>query len=133
ERQSLDLLIQAIAAETPSWDIIDLRPMDPNHPFYQDLLHALRRARMAVQEYFCFGNWYLDVGGRDYAEYFGGLPGVLRNTINRKTRQLKKSGRARIEILTSPNDTERAIAAWEHVYRASWKLPEAWPGFMPGL
>ena len=132
-RQSLESVIQAIAAETPRWDIIDLHPMAPDSAPYQDLRQALRRAGMAVQEYFCFGNWYLEVAGRSYREYFDGLPGKLRSTIQRKTRQLEKSGRARIEILTDTKETEQAIAAWEQVYRSSWKQPEAYPGFMPGL
>ncbi|MGV3654383.1 MAG: GNAT family N-acetyltransferase [Noviherbaspirillum sp.] len=132
-RQNLETLIQAIAAETPRWDIIDLHPMAPDSAPYQDLRQALRRAGMAVQEYFCFGNWYLEVAGRSYRDYFDGLPGKLKSTILRKTRQLEKSGRARIEILTDTKDTEQAIAAWEQVYRSSWKQPEAYPGFMPGL
>jgi CelD/BcsL family acetyltransferase involved in cellulose biosynthesis len=132
-RESMATLVRAIAEEVPRWDIVDLHPMAPDSMLYQDLVRALRRSRMAVQSYFCFGNWYLEVAGRSYQKYFDALPGKLRSTVQRKTRQLEKSNRMRMEILTSPDDTERGIAAWEQVYRASWKQPETYPDFMPGL
>jgi CelD/BcsL family acetyltransferase involved in cellulose biosynthesis len=133
QQRALAALAAAIAAERPRWDIVDLRPLDPNDPSFEALLQALRAAGMATQRYFCFQNWYLDVAGRCYDDYAAGLPSRLKNTLKRKGRQLEKSGRARFDIVTGGEPLESAIAAYEKVYAASWKSPEPTPAFVPGL
>jgi CelD/BcsL family acetyltransferase involved in cellulose biosynthesis len=131
--QAINALMAAIAAERPRWDVLDLHPLDPADPCFAALLQALHAAGMATQRYFCFHNWYLDVAGRCYDDYAAGLPSRLKNTLKRKGRQLEKSGRARFDIVTGGEHLESAIAAYEAVYRASWKSPEPSPDFMPGL
>lgn len=128
-----NLLAQAIAADSPSWDMIDLHPMAIDAPLFDSIRVAFRHAGMATQSYFCFGNWYLNVRGRTYQEYFDCLPSKLRNTLTRKTRQLEGSHRLRIEILSELADVAKGIAAYEKIYRASWKNSESYPAFMPGL
>lgn len=132
-RQYLQALAKAIAFDAPHWDTVDLHPLQKETPLFGQLQQAFREAGMAVQTYFCFGNWYLLVNGRSYEEYFNTLPSRLRNTVKRKARQLSDSGRLRLEIISDITDIERGIAAYEKVYRASWKKPEPHPAFMPGL
>lgn len=129
----LILLAQAIAAEQPCWDMIDLHPMNPDAAVFADTLVAFRQAGMAAQSYFCFGNWYLQVNGRSYQEYFDALPSRLKNTLERKRKQLANAGRLHIEIFQGDDDLDRAIAAYEKIYTSSWKEPEPYPAFMPGL
>ncbi|WP_019140756.1 GNAT family N-acetyltransferase [Noviherbaspirillum massiliense] len=131
--RDMELLARAIARDTPCWHAIDLHPLASGTPSSRKLTEAFRSAGMAVQTYFCFGNWYLDVKGRSYQEYFASLPSRLRNTLTRKTRQLESDGSLRLEIISSPADIARGIAAYQQVYRASWKVPEAIPAFIPGL
>ncbi|HQT26891.1 MAG TPA: GNAT family N-acetyltransferase, partial [Burkholderiales bacterium] len=57
----------------------------------------------------------------------------LKNTLKRKSKQLLASSETRIEILTEPESLGEAIAAYEKVYNSSWKVPEPYPDFMPGL
>lgn len=120
---------------TEGWDRIDLRPMDVDSPSFAALEDALRAAGMAAQRYFCFINWYLQVDGRSYAEYAGSLPSPLRNTLKRKEKSLARSGRASFRIVTGVDeaDLEAGIAAYEAIYRNSWKSPEPTPAFMPAL
>lgn len=132
-KPALAAMAAAIAAERPRWDVLDLHPLDPGDPAFDALLQALRAAGMATQRYFCFQNWYLDVAGRCYDDYAAALPSRLKNTLKRKGRQLDKSGRARFEIVTGGAQLDSAIAAYEHIYAASWKSPEPAPDFMPGL
>lgn len=123
-------LARGIAAEPERWDAVTLCPMDCESPLYMATLSALRSAGMAVQTYHCFANWYLTVGGRSFDEYAASLPSQLRNTLKRKARQLPAT-RLRMEIVSGGEELERAIDAYETVYRASWKPSEFYPRFMP--
>ena len=126
-------LMRTIASESPRWDQIELRPLDHDSRSFRLLVESLQAAGYVVQTYFCFGNWYLKVQDRNYEQYFLGLPAILKNTVNRKQKKLAKSGRAKLEIVTGGNLLDYAIEAFESVYRASWKTPEPYPEFVPGL
>ncbi len=131
--RSLRTLLGAVCAESPAWDLIQLHPLAPESTLFPHLVDGLRECGMFVQPYFCFGNWYLEVDGRTYPQYLAGLPSVLRNTLSRKGKKLRSSGRATLRIVTGGRDLESAIADYEHVYASSWKVPEPHPRFMPGL
>ena len=126
-------LANAIRDDRPRWDVLRIAPMAFEHAFFVELREALSAVGFATQEFFCFGNWYLPVEGRSYKEYLSGRPSVLQNTLRRKAKKLEQSGRASIEIVRGNADIERAIEAYNTVYRASWKIPEPYPDFVPGL
>lgn len=130
---SLLALATEIASGARRWDMAAISPMDRDRPLFAATLSAFLAAGMAVQPYLCFGNWYLKVNGRSYDEYAATLPPRLRNTLRRKGHQLGIANRLRIEIVTGGEALDKAIAAYEAVYRASWKPPEAHPQFMPQL
>ena len=132
-RSALRALAQAIAHDSPAWDEVELRPLDVNSTAFSALKEELESAGFIVQTFFCFGNWYLDVAGKTYAEYLQSLPSVLRNTLLRKKKKLEKSQRAKVEIVTGGDNLEAAIQAYETVYSASWKKPEPYPKFVPEL
>jgi hypothetical protein len=113
--------------------IFDAHPLDPVHPSFDALQRALQRQGWIIDKYLCFGNWQLDVNGRCYADYFQTLPSPLKNTIKRKTQALAKKGNARLEIITGGTDTERLIRDYTTIYNSSWKKPEPYTEFMPGL
>lgn len=132
ERDLADLA-KTIAAESPAWHVVRLHPMAVDHPVFDRCVAAFRQAGMAVQTYFCFGNWYLQVDGRRYQEYAKSLPSRLKNTLARKSRQLASSHDARFVIIRDETEVEEGIAAFEQVYRSSWKPAEAHPDFIAGL
>lgn len=129
----IDELVRAICADRPRWDIVDLNPLDRESPMFAEFRHALTRHGMLVQPYFAFGNWYLEVAGRSYADYLGGLPSVLRKNIPYYTRKLQKTFDTRIDLVTTNDGFTEALAAYDKVYRASWKHQEPYPNFVPGL
>ncbi len=129
--EPLHIFADAIAGER--WDSVDLHPMDVDSPVFGKCSEAFRRAGMIVLPYFCFGNWYLEVAGRSYSEYFESLPSKLKNTLKRKLKQLNAMADARIEIVTGKEGIDSAISAYEKVYNSSWKVHEPYPEFMPGL
>jgi hypothetical protein len=131
--EGLQILAQEIAAERPRWHSVDLHPMAADSLIFSNLLQAFRKNGMAVQRYFCFGNWYLKVNNRTFQEYCSSLPSNLRNTLERKTKQLENAKRLRIRIFSSTDELDSGIHAYEKIYHASWKTPETFPAFMPGL
>jgi hypothetical protein len=128
---TMTALVARIAQERPRWDTVDLHPMDSGDPLFPKLEASFRAAGMAVQRYFCFGNWYLEVNGRSYDAYFESLPSKLRHTLKRKSASL--AARLRIDIVTGSERLEQTIAAYEAVYLSSWKPPETFPAFIPEL
>lgn len=127
------VLAKAIADDDHKWDTIKLLPMELNSPAYASLISSFKSAGMVVQEFFCFGNWYLPTEGLTYEQYFKTLPSAMQNTIRRKVKKLTKTGRARIEIVSGVENLESSIAAYEKIYLSSWKRPEPYPHFVPGL
>lgn len=129
----LQTLAIAIAKEKPHWDAVEVKPMDLDSRDFRELVKAFKVAGFVVQTFFSFGNWYLPVNGRNFAKYSETLPSMLKNTLSRKRKKLEKSGRARIEIVTTGPELDAAIDAYMKVYLSSWKQPEPYPQFIPGL
>ena len=132
-QSDMNALAVAIAAERPCWDTVDLHPMSPGSPLYAYAMDAFRHAGMLVDCYFCFGNYYLEVKGRCYQEYAETLPSTLKNTLKRKARQLENPHELRIKLITTVDEIAEGIAVYEAVYASSWKSPEPYLAFMPGL
>jgi len=112
---------------------ITLFPMAADQPEFSATARALRQAGWLAFEYFCFGNWFLPVEGRSYAQYFQTLPPRLRNTLQRKSRLFLGMSGGRLEIVTGGDRLEPAIAAYDKLYRARWNKSEPFPDFIPGL
>lgn len=132
-RETLRTITQTIAEEKPRWDSVELKPLDNQSREFSELVEAFKSSGFVVQTFFSFGNWYLRVDGRSFAEYSQSLPSVLKNTLSRKRKKLEKTGRAKIEIVTGGQGLDAAIDAYMKVYLSSWKQPEPYPDFVPGL
>lgn len=85
---------------------------------------ALRCAGWIVLDEPCAANHMLAVTGRSFAEYWAGRPGALRETVRRKSK--KGEVRLRISSVFSPEDW----AAYETIYKLSWKPGEGSPDFL---
>jgi hypothetical protein len=127
----LALALRTLAQDFPGLASLQLAPLDFQSHAYVAMLGAMRLVRWLPFEYYAFGNWYLPVSF-DWTAYLASRSGTMRNTIKRMTKKLLADG-GRIEIVAGDGDLERAIAAYEQVYAASWKRPEPYPDFMPGL
>jgi CelD/BcsL family acetyltransferase involved in cellulose biosynthesis len=127
----LAALIAAMRADLPGLGSLKLAPMDPSAPSYGLLLEAIRAAGWRPFEFFAFGNWYLPIR-ESWTTYLAQRDGILRSTIKRMTRKFSGDG-GTLEIVPGGADLTRAIDAYERVYATSWKKPEPYPEFMPGL
>ena len=111
-----------LAIDSPS--VIDLNPLADDANLGAVLGSAWERRGFAVERYFRFGNWYLEVAGRPSAQYIAGLPGPLRSTLQRKGKKLRARTDARVRIVTARGEVLAAMEAYEAVYRSSWKVDE---------
>jgi len=127
----LAMLVRAIRkahAPVASWQF---EPMDPTSAAYHTLRSALHLGGLRVNESFCFGNWYLPVD-MNWNDYLAARPGEVRSTVRRMQRKLAHEG-GHVEVVRDASDLARGVAAYQHVYSASWKRQEPFPDFMPGL
>ena len=127
----LHLLLTRMARAVGGFSTLTFAPMDTGSYAYATLLGALRLSHWKAFEYFTFGNWHLPVT-TDWADYLKTRKGGLRSTLKRMDKKLGNAG-GRLEMVTGGERLEAAVAAYESVYNASWKVPEPFPEFMPGL
>ena len=134
DRLSLHHLLEAATAEHRNPHVMRFAPMDPDSNAYAELANALRKAGWVPFKYFCFGNWYLNVT-ENWEGYLRKRSANLRSTIKRRTKEFCADG-GTLEILNGQDAPERiaqAVADFQSVYAASWKVPEPHPDFIPAL
>lgn len=127
--ESLQASFTAIRDE--GWSQLTLNPLAHPSVEFDTIEEALHSAGWVTSKHFCFGNWYLPIGIRNYDDYFRTLPAKLRHTIERKRKKLLSALDGRLEIVTGGTGLEKSIADYQKVYAASWKQPEPFPAFIP--
>ncbi len=131
--ENLTHLFESLRSNEKCWSSIDLSPMSYDATFFDITVSALKKSGWHAFPYFCFGNWYLSIEGRDFDSYWKGLPSPLRHTVERKKKKLFCQPGSRIEVIRDEVELEAAISVYERVYQSSWKAPEPFPKFIPGL
>lgn len=124
-------LLSAVDKEFPGIGSIKFAPLDRASHGYLTIAAALRSKRWYSFEYFAFGNWFHTVSG-SWAEYLAARSGVLRSTIKRMGKKFAADGGV-LQLVVKDKELAAGIAAYEAVYAESWKQPEPYPKFMPGL
>jgi hypothetical protein len=129
--EALAPLIDAMRRHHAPLASLNLAPMDPQGKAYRLLQAALQMHGMAAFGYYCFGNWHLEAPG-NWAAFLASRDSKQRSNIKRMAQRLA-DGHGHVEIITQPADLARGLAAYDRVYAKSWKIPEPYPRFMPGL
>jgi Acetyltransferase (GNAT) domain len=129
----IEAILSEIATERPRWDRFDFTELDPNDPSYRALVRCFRRAGAMVECTSGAGTWYERTDGIDFADYLNDRPTQLLNTWQRKRKKAKGAGTLSSAFLSDASWIERAIAEYNAIYSASWKSPEPFPQFIPGL
>ena len=110
------------------YDVVDLHPLSP------ESLHVARSAFAAhyslAHTYTHSQNWRLR-NIHSFDTYWAARPSHLRNTVARKSRKMAAQDH-RFEIV-SDDISDRHIDNYNAIYEKSWKQPEPYPGFIPGL
>jgi hypothetical protein len=116
--------------------IIRLHPLDADDATWTALAEALRARGYWVDRYFAFGNWRQSTAGISGADYLAARPSKLRHTVRRVRRKLaaEPGFEARfLDASSSPTELRAAVSDYCSVYANSWKRPEPFPDFVPGL
>ena len=130
--QALGALFETIMKEDACISIA-LSPMASDQPLFAITTRSLQKAGWLTFDYFCFGNWFLPIEERSYDQYFQDLPPRLRNTLKRKSKLFFGAAGGRLDVITGGASIEPAIEAYTRIYHSSWKKPEPFLVFIPGL
>lgn len=129
--QAIRHLLAAATCDHQGAHVMRFAPMDKESPAYSTLSNELRAIGWIPFRYFCFGNWYLKVDS-NWEGYLKKRSANLRSSIKRRSKEFSQAG-GTLELVSSPVDIENAIADFQEVYSASWKIPEPYSGFVPSL
>ncbi|SFC73051.1 Acetyltransferase (GNAT) domain-containing protein [Polaromonas sp. OV174] len=127
----MTILISAVKNAHVSTGIMTFSPMDPSAGSYRTLFLALQANGLVAFKFFRFGNWYLQVQN-DWSTYLKNREGTIRSTIKRMHKKFLTDGGV-LELIQDATQLERGIDAYQRVYASSWKKPEPYPEFIPGL
>lgn len=131
EAEDLMPLTRALRREGARAAAYRFSPMDPESREFALLKRALGLAGLSTYSYFAFGNWYEPVQ-KAWADYLRDRSGQVRNTIKRNAKKFAAEG-GRLEIIEGTERLEAGLSAYQAVYGQSWKVPEPYPDFVPGL
>jgi hypothetical protein len=123
-----------LARATPAVSEVRLAPMDPRGNSWAVLKEGFQAAGWLVGDYYCFGNWVHRSQPGGFEAYLAQRPGRLRSTLRRHQKKLMALDGFDLRIY-SGNEAgfDGALAAFNLVYARSWKAPEPFPEFIPGL
>ena len=127
----ITILLKKIKQQNSKIHCFQLEPMNLEARATNILLLSLREAGFICFKYFCFKNLFLTVQ-QNWTEYLASRGHRILNTLKRKTKKLTNADGS-LEVVTSESKLEPALADYLQVYRASWKKPEPFPDFIPGL
>jgi hypothetical protein len=127
----LQLLLKAITSEFPEIVEFFFMPLDSDSKESAHLRDSLQRLGWISFGFSCFGNWYLPVL-LGWDDYFASRNAIVKRTATRMERKFYKAG-GNVEFCFSGDRLEDSINAYLTVYAKSWKVPEPYPEFMPGL
>lgn len=129
----LDLaaLLQAASRDHGGAHEMRFAPMDPAAPAYAVTFAALRSIGWVPFRFFCFGNWFITAPG-NWASYLKGRSSSLRSNIKRALKKFESEG-GQLIVTNGTENIEHWIKEFVNVYTKSWKQPEPYPQFIPGL
>lgn len=113
--------------------VISMRftPLDSKALSFNWMEKALQNNALVSFRFFCFGNWYLKVED-DWQAYLKSRTGTLRSTIKRMDKKFTAHG-GTIQLKADRTQLEQTLREFTTVYSKSWKIPEPFTGFIPGL
>lgn len=127
----LAMVLEQAGQDHGNAHVMRFAPLDRESPKYETLLTALRSVGWIPFRFYCFGNWFLRVDS-NWQDYLARRDGQLRGLLRRKGKKFLAAG-GRMEIVTDGMAAESAIRDYCTVYAKSWKKPEPYPQFIPGL
>ena len=131
KRQEFAFLISHVKTTHRSVAVFRFAPMDPDSRAYKLMHEGMKSGGLVPFGFYCFGNWHL-TAETSWDAYLKTQTASLRSTIKRMGKKFLADG-GTFELLRAESDVERGMAAYGAVYASSWKKPEPFQGFIPGL
>lgn len=123
----------ALANEGRRFDSIALGPLDRGSGFAVECEAQLRAAGFHTYWTLAFRNWYATTDSLSYQDYLKRVASSFPATSEKRRQAFLRKGTGSIEITTSELGLDAALQAYTEIYNTSWKVPEPFPLFMPGL
>jgi hypothetical protein len=115
-----------------AWATVRLDAMDAGDARWGHVLRGVRDAGLVVLRFDHFGVWQENVAGLSWDSYLARRPGALRSTLRRRGERLAAGGIG-FRVVDGSGALTAGIAAFESVYRRSWKAAEPFPAFNASL
>lgn len=131
--QALRRLAGRLAEAGRRFDAIRIGPLDRTAPFAQACEEALRGGGLRTFWTLAYRNWFADTAGLSYGDYLQRVPSSFPGTSEKRRQAFLRKGSGSISIAASEAELDAQIDAYQRVYAESWKVPEPFPDFIPGL
>ncbi|MFT5452934.1 MAG: hypothetical protein ACI9N9_002432 [Enterobacterales bacterium] len=132
---NLSAAINALIAQLKEdkYPLIDLNLFAGESISLPLIRQAFNNTGMKASVYEYSSNWVENTEHLDYQQYFANRSKSTRKSILRQKRRLQEKHNVRFEILTQESDVGKAISLFNDVYAKSWKEPNYFQDFVPGL
>ena len=131
----LSAAINALIAQLKKdkYSLIDLNLFASESISLPLMNQAFNNAGMKASVYEYSSNWIENTEHLDYQQYLANRSKSTRKSVLRQKRRLQEKHNVRFEILTQESDADKAISLFNDVYAKSWKEPNYFQDFAPGL
>ena len=121
-------IFEHIANEVPKWETINLRLLYERAVATNGVLDAISSAGFHPSPYFMFENYFANLDGNSFADYYALRSSRVKNTIKRREKKLAKTHEFSVRIFRDFDDG--GIDDYNAVYENSWKDSEQFPEFI---
>lgn len=115
------------------FEYLSLDPVADDDNAINALQAALQKQGFECYRTFRFVNWFKQLKGQSFAEYWAERPSKVRNTIERKQRKLEREQNVKLRLVTSQNEMQQALKEYHALYAESWKAREQFTTLVEAL
>ena len=130
---ALQDLAAQLARAGRAYDVVRLTPLQRETPFAAACADRLRATGFRTYWTLAFRNWFAATEGLSYAEYLERVPSSFPGTSEKRRQAFLRKGTGTITVTSSEQGLDSEMQAYGRIYDSSWKVPEPYPQFMPGL
>ena len=130
---ALGELADELATVARAFDGVRLGPLDKDSEFSTTCEARLRAAGLQTYWALAFRNWFATTEGLSFEQYLQRVPSTFPQTSEKRRQAFLRKGSGTIVITSSEHGLEPELQAYTSVYESSWKVPEPFPQFVPGL
>ena len=130
---ALHELADELAIAGREFDGVRLGPLERDSAFATTCEARLRAAGFHTYWAIAFRNWFATTEGLSFDQYLERVPSSFPATSEKRRQAFLRKGSGTIVITSAEHGMEPELQAYTLVYESSWKVPEPFPHFLPGL